>query len=126
MGARVFDVDGTLIESLETDRDIFVIAVKKVLGVTEVNTDWSSYPHVTDQGVVREIMRINDIAPSQELFEAIEQEFVSALKAHIDAAGPFREIPGARQGGGRVNVVEGQSFFSAAHHHVRRHCIGGS
>jgi beta-phosphoglucomutase-like phosphatase (HAD superfamily) len=97
MDARVFDIDGTLLESFETDCDLFVIAVRKILGVTEINTDWSSYPHVTDQGVVREIMRVNDIEPDQELIEAIEQEFVSSLRAHIDASGPFHEIPGAKE-----------------------------
>ena len=97
MDARVFDIDGTLLESFETDCDLFVLAVRKVLGIDKVNTDWSSYPHVTDQGVVREIMRIHDIDPNQELFEAIEQEFLSALRSHIDTAGPFREIPGARE-----------------------------
>ena len=97
MDARVFDIDGTLLQSFETDCDLFVIAVKNVLGIREVNTDWSSYPHVTDQGVVLEIMRMNEIAPDQELLDAIEHEFVSSLRAHIETAGPFCEIPGAKE-----------------------------
>lgn len=96
LDARVFDVDGTLLESFEKDCDLFVMAVRKVLGVSHVSTDWSVYPHVTDQGVLREIMRVNGIPPEPGLFEATKQEFVSSLKAHIEAAGPFREIPGAR------------------------------
>ena len=96
MHARVFDIDGTLLESFETDCDLFVLAVRKVLGVPEVNTDWSCYQHVTDQGVLLEIINQHGIAPSNELIEATKQEFVSLLEAHIDSAGPFREIPGAR------------------------------
>ena len=93
----MFDIDGTLVESFEADCDLFVQAVRKVLGVADVSRDWSSYPHVTDQGVLREIFRVNGISPEPELFEATEREFISLLKAHIDANGPFREIPGAKE-----------------------------
>ena len=96
MHARVFDIDGTLLESFETDCDLFVLAVKRVLGVTDVNTDWSCYRHVTDQGILLEIMNQHGIAPSHELMEATKQEFVSLLEAHVNSAGPFREVPGAR------------------------------
>lgn len=94
--AHVFDVDGTLLESFETDARLFVMAVRNVLGVIDVSTDWSAYPHVTDQGALREIMRVNGITPQLELLEATKQEFVALLREHIDAKGPFREIPGAR------------------------------
>ncbi|MEZ5945057.1 MAG: hypothetical protein R3C18_27030 [Planctomycetaceae bacterium] len=97
MNAHVFDIDGTLLESFATDSELFVTAIKKVLGVSEVNTNWSSYPHVTDQAIVREIMRMHDIEPSTELLERTKQEFVSLLKAHIEATGPFPEIPGAKK-----------------------------
>ena len=96
MDARVFDIDGTLLESFEADCDLFIMAVRKVLGVVEVSRDWSTYPHVTDQGVLREIFRVNGIRPEPELFEATEREFIALLKAHIDTKGPFREIPGAK------------------------------
>jgi len=96
MEASVFDIDGTLLESFETDSDLFVVAVRRVLGVAAVNTDWSAYPHVTDQGILREIMRSNGIAPTRALFEATRREFVALLRSHIETRGPFPEIPGAR------------------------------
>ena len=95
MDAYVFDIDGTLLESFEADCDLYVAAVRKVLGVNAVDTNWSAYRHVTDQGILREIMQRNGIAPSADLVDATRQEFVGLLRAHIDAHGPFREIPGA-------------------------------
>lgn len=97
MDARVFDIDGTLLESFEADSDLFLMAVRRVVGISEVSRDWSKYPHVTDQGVLREIFRVNGISPEPGLFEATQREFVSLLKAHIDEMGPFREIPGAKE-----------------------------
>lgn len=113
MEACVFDIDGTLLESFEKDCELFVSAVRKVLGVGKVDTDWSAYEHVTDQGVLLQIMRVNGIAPSDELLEATKREFVSSLRAHIDANGPFREIPGARAFVSRL-MASGRHYVSYA------------
>lgn len=96
MEACIFDIDGTLLESFEADCELFIKAVRTVLGVSEVDRDWSAYTHVTDQGVLRELMEANDIPPDEQLIEATKREFLTLLRAHIDTAGPFREIPGAR------------------------------
>ncbi|MCA8992346.1 MAG: HAD family hydrolase [Planctomycetaceae bacterium] len=111
MDAHVFDIDGTLLESSAIDTELFVTAIKTVLGVSEVNTNWSSYPHVTDQAIVREIMRIHDIEPREQLLEDTKQEFVSLLTAHINATGPFPEIPGATRF--MANLIASQQHFVA-------------
>ncbi len=56
MDAIVFDIDGTLVDSDEVDGRLFVTAVQRVLGVAGIRSDWTSYKHVTDQGILREIM----------------------------------------------------------------------
>lgn len=95
MQATVFDIDGTLLESFETDCDLYIMAVEKVLGIATVNSNWSTYRHVTDQGILREIMQANGIVPEPEVFAETRREFISLLQGHIEAHGPFREIPGA-------------------------------
>jgi phosphoglycolate phosphatase-like HAD superfamily hydrolase len=95
MDAIVFDIDGTLLDSFEADCDLFVVAAKKVLRISTINTDWSAYRHVTDEGILREIMRENGIAPDAGLVAETKREFVAALEQHIECHGPFQEIPGA-------------------------------
>jgi len=113
MDAFVFDIDGTLLESFEADCDLYIAAVRKVLGVTAIDTNWSAYRHVTDQGILREIMQCNGIVPSAELMDATRREFVASLRAHIEIYGPFREIPGARDFVSRL-VAEGRQFVAYA------------
>lgn len=93
--ARIFDIDGTLLESFETDCELFVRAVKEVLGIDVVNSDWSSYRHVTDEGILRDIIEDNGFGRDSELFESTKRHFISLLSDHIRANGPFAEIPGA-------------------------------
>lgn len=95
MDATVFDIDGTLLDSFEDDCELFVVAVKKVLRISTINTDWSAYRHVTDEGILREIMRENGIAPDAGLVSETKREFVTSLEKHIERHGPFQEIPGA-------------------------------
>ena len=51
----VFDVDGTLVESDEFDGVLYAKAVRDVLDI-DVDEDWSSYRHVTDSGILEEIL----------------------------------------------------------------------
>ena len=51
----MFDIDGTLVESYEIDSQCFIDAVKEVTGL-HVNPDWSKYQHVTDSGILNEIL----------------------------------------------------------------------
>ena len=95
MDAFVFDIDGTLIDSDQADAKLFVEAAKRVLGVTEVRTDWTTYEHVTDQGVLLEIMSDYGIPPERTLVDATRKEFIYLLSSHVAEHGPFPEIPGA-------------------------------
>ncbi|MBI3191378.1 MAG: hypothetical protein HYZ36_01850 [Pedosphaera parvula] len=46
----IFDIDGTLTETNAVDADCYVRALAEVFGFADVDTDWSTYPHVTDSG----------------------------------------------------------------------------
>ena len=47
----VFDIDGTLVQSLAVDEACFVRAFAEVLGIEDIDTDWAHYDHVTDDGM---------------------------------------------------------------------------
>jgi phosphoglycolate phosphatase-like HAD superfamily hydrolase len=51
----MFDVDGTLTQSSDLDTKAFVQALKDVFGFNSVSTDWGSYTHVSDSGILQEI-----------------------------------------------------------------------
>jgi phosphoglycolate phosphatase-like HAD superfamily hydrolase len=95
MHAHIFDIDGTLLDSYDADAELYAAAVCKVFGLAEVSTDWGSYRHVTDGGVLLEILERHGIAPEPELLAATQREFVASMEQHIARHGPFREIPGA-------------------------------
>lgn len=95
MRGMIFDIDGTLIDSCAADGDLYISAVRQVLGIDAIDPDWSGYRHVSDQGILRELMEIHGIVPEAAVFDACRRAFVALLRQHIDAHGPFREIPGA-------------------------------
>ena len=40
----MFDIDGTLTETMKVDEECFVRSFKAVFGFADINTDWSHYP----------------------------------------------------------------------------------
>ena len=73
----LFDINGTLLESTGFDSDCYVAAIKDVLGIDKIDTDWSHYKHSTDSGILAEIYRNRfqrEISPETE--EQVKQKFV--------------------------------------------------
>lgn len=97
MHAVLFDIDGTLLESSFVDARLYQEAVRTVLGDVRLRPEWNDYAHVTDSGLLREIMADNGIAHAAELEDDVRSTFVTLIDAHIDACGPFQEVPGARR-----------------------------
>lgn len=95
MDAHVFDIDGTLVDSYDADANLYAAAVCEVWGLASVSTDWASYRHVTDGGVLLEILQRHGIEPQADRLAETERVFVASLAQHIERHGPFGEIPGA-------------------------------
>lgn len=92
----VFDIDGTLVDSWKIQVRLYVEAVQSVLGV-QVDDDWSRYTHVTDSGVLNEIMDEAGGHFNRPLATArIEEEFVRVVSDHIGREGQMPEVAGAR------------------------------
>jgi phosphoglycolate phosphatase-like HAD superfamily hydrolase len=88
----VFDIDGTLTQSVAVDEACFVAAFRDVLGIDGIDTDWLAYPHQTDSGLAREIIRRHlGRGPAEGEIDRVRRRFVDLL-----AAGePIREVAGA-------------------------------
>ncbi len=95
----LFDIDGTLTATSQADNGCYERAFLRVFQVPLPTTDWNAYKHVTDIGIVREVIEPNrgSLVTPQEIahFEsAYLDELQQAFAA--DPAG-FVEVPGAKR-----------------------------
>ena len=91
----VFDVDGTLIESMSADPEIYVASISAILGSVEVRRNLDDYDHVTDRGIIEQLLVDNDLPIELNTIRRIRERFIESLSSHIESAGPFPEIHGA-------------------------------
>ena len=52
MNLVMFDIDGTLTQTCAVDAACYVEAVMEVTGLRAISTDWASYRHTTDSGIL--------------------------------------------------------------------------
>lgn len=97
MHAVLFDIDGTLLESEAVDGRLYEEALRAGVGEVQLRPNWADYVHVTDSGLLREILDDNGRVYTAELEERVRSRFVALIDAHIQSHGPFREVPGARR-----------------------------
>ncbi len=89
----MFDIDGTLIQSYNLDSDCFVSAVKEVTGLI-IDSDWAQYQHVTDAGILNEIIATNKLCDGADIHRKVKAAFVEKITQQIKRH-PVQEIPGA-------------------------------
>lgn len=97
MRAVIFDVDGTLIQSMAIDCELYISSIQAVLGTVKLRAKISDYDNVTDSGLLAQIFDDNSLASDSHLVDTIKAHFVSSLKDHIQNNGPFSIIHGASQ-----------------------------
>ena len=51
----MFDVDGTLVQSMDFDPELFASAIEEELDLP-VDRNWAQYTNVTDSGILDEII----------------------------------------------------------------------
>lgn len=95
MHLTLFDIDGTLMDSVQTDDACFIQTFGELYGMELGEVDWNGFPHVTDAGLtealfVRAFERgasAEEVAEVKERFEALlrarKEEFI-AVKGALD------------------------------------------
>lgn len=97
MDLVIFDIDGTLIRSMEDDGDCYVAALEDVFGFTGIDADWSHYEHTTDAGILDELFRRRCKRPPRSgEVSSFCGRFVELLAERCVEQG-LEEIPGARR-----------------------------
>src|SRR4249920_537397 len=91
----MFDIDGTLTETVKVDEECFVRSFKDVFGFADINTDWSHYPRTTDSGIFHDVFtsRIGRSPTAQETSQ-FRQHFIQLLAA-ASSQSPFAPVAGA-------------------------------
>jgi phosphoglycolate phosphatase-like HAD superfamily hydrolase len=95
MHAVIFDIDGTLLESVTIDHELYQQAVHHLLPDAHIRPAIAHYDYVSDSGILSQIFADNGVSPDQELAAAVQSRFVELLDRHITRSGAFPEIPGA-------------------------------
>ena len=93
----MFDIDGTLVDSVGFDGSYYADALRSVLNV-EIDDTWRPYTHITDSGILEELLASRAFdRPIGELRAAAKRKFVAAIRAHFARdASAVREIAGAK------------------------------
>jgi phosphoglycolate phosphatase-like HAD superfamily hydrolase len=95
MKAIIFDIDGTLVESMSVDTAIYFTAINQVLGPVRVRDNLDDYDHVTDSGLLAQLLEDNGHAADSEVAASIKAVFVDGIRDHIRTVGPFPAVDGA-------------------------------
>jgi len=95
MHAVIFDIDGTLLESATADDALYRDAVSNVLGPVRFRAALEDYDHVTDSGILAQVLADNALPSEPDPSAPVRARFVELLRGYIDDNGPFPEIPGA-------------------------------
>jgi phosphoglycolate phosphatase-like HAD superfamily hydrolase len=93
----IFDVDGTLTDTVAIDERCFLRAFAEVCGMASVDPDWSRYGNATDVGVFFEVFAAH-MRRAPSLNETIEfRDHLVKLFREAACKSPFAPIAGAPQ-----------------------------
>ena len=95
----MFDVDGTLVIGNVIDDVCFSQAIKEVLGVSQIDTDWSHYSNVTDSGITSEIIKKHLFKrATEDDINSVRRSYLSRLQDEIGRnPNSFRATLGAKE-----------------------------
>ena len=93
----VFDIDGTLTDTMGVDIECYIAAVREVVGI-EIPKQWEAYDEITDAAVLETACRLRDFPrPTPDLQRRTALRLAGMLREAL-ASTPhrFQPIPGAR------------------------------
>lgn len=90
----MFDIDDTLVNSIEFDGSHYVNAVQSVIDAA-IDTDWASYQNVTDSGILNEILDRQGIHTDRNrIHQEVKKRFTRLVQSHLYNK-PVKEVLGA-------------------------------
>jgi len=97
MKLAIFDIDGTLTNTNSVDNECFLKALSEAHAITEINTDWATYPHTTDSGITLHIFQEKfGRSPDETELAKFKSCFVNMLSDQYQSdSSSFAEIAGA-------------------------------
>ena len=97
MKLAIFDIDGTLTNTNRVDDECFVKALAEAHAITEIDTDWATYPHTTDSGIILHIFQEKfGRNPDETEVGEFKSCFVNMLGEQYQSnSSSFAEIAGA-------------------------------
>jgi len=115
MNLVMLDIDGTLTQSYEYDREIFGLAIGEVLGCPPVDADLSGYVDKTSIGVTQEaIRRLTGRSPEAEQIEEVQRRVLKHLeRMYRESPETFGEVPGASRLLERLRKLDGAGIAIA-------------
>lgn len=85
MQALIFDIDGTILLSPQSDLTPYKEAVEETLGIVDFNLDWGQYKHVTDTGIVSEAYQKFFGRPiTAQIMHEVADNYCSKLQNYYD------------------------------------------
>lgn len=96
MKSIILDIDGTLIDSMGVDPQLYFSAIEQVLGPVNLR-DLDGYDHVTDSGILGQVLEDNGFSDAGEVIAFVKAVFMDGLSSHIQDMGSFPVIDGALQ-----------------------------
>jgi phosphoglycolate phosphatase-like HAD superfamily hydrolase len=96
MNLAVFDIDGTLTQLFHGEDSCFVTALEAALGFAAVDEDWTSYPNVTDTGIVHGLCeKRHGRAATEAEIGAFRSTYCDSFEARLTRT-EVAEVRGAR------------------------------
>ena len=92
MDAVIFDIDGTLLHSVDIDETIFTRAIRSAISDVKIRPLYGDYEHVTDAGIVAQIIRENAVADAEDVVANIKRRFLRMLSEHVTKIGSLSLI----------------------------------
>ncbi len=109
MPIAIFDIDGTLCDTVEVDADCFEAAVRDIVKAGEL-PDWRTLDDITDASILRSVWKR---LGRGELPDHAERKVAGRMydllkEAHLRDSDRFLPVPGAQTVFRRVRVLGGQ------------------
>jgi phosphoglycolate phosphatase-like HAD superfamily hydrolase len=102
----MFDLDGTLVDSIAMDSECYLQALVDIFGfdLNKIDRNWANYPHVTDAGILHTLCHKElDRQPHPIEIINYRQRFLELLELAI-CDRPLQQIAGARNILERLNA----------------------